>query len=212
MVTPPSSKDADSRTYNNRDDTPEQPPASAKGIDRSPIIKVNEEIAATRLEWEDVDEPAPAKGSSPPPRHIHEPEPEIIPRAKTPPAQHKSGGSDVGDKGSDSNSGFEFMDDDGPSNRNSKPKMRPIGNKLSADAFAAPKPLAMKGLGGFSALPSIGKSTPCDKPPCHMTYAAILYVHVLFTCYVIYTFFLYDLSNHTTNTALFYRGYSNSIS
>ena len=164
MVTPPSSKDADSRTYNNRDDTPEQPPACAKGVDRSPIIKVSEENTATRLEWEGEDEPASAKGSSPPPpRHIHEPEPEVVTRAKTPPSQHKSGSSDVGDKGGD-NSGFEFMDDDGPSNRNSKPKMRPIGNKLSADAFAAPKPLAMKGLGlgGFSALPSIGNLTPVD--------------------------------------------------
>ena len=164
MVTPPSSKDADSRTYHNRDDTPEQPPASAKGVDRSPIIKVSEETTGTRLEWEGDDEPASAKGSSTPPRHTHEPEPEILIRAKTPPAQHKSGGSsDVGDKGGD-NSGLEFMDDDGPSNRGSKPKMRPIANKLSADAFAAPKPLAMKGLGGFSALPSIGNPQPCSMP------------------------------------------------
>jgi hypothetical protein len=91
-------------------------------------------------------EPAPAKSSAP---SFASPEPE--PDYEPSPSQHKAsaGNGAAGDK-----MGSDFMDDS-PSSRRAKPTLKPVGGKLSADAFAAPKPLQGRGLGGFSALPSI---------------------------------------------------------
>jgi hypothetical protein len=86
-------------------------------------------------DWNDEND-APAKGVSQP--TVYEPEVEME-------VQSKDDDKDAGG----------FVDDD-TSVRRGKAVLKQVGNKLSVDAFAAPKPLQGRSLGGLSALPSIG--------------------------------------------------------
>ena len=60
--------------------------------------------------------------------------------------------------------GMPDFDDSPAKHRRTKVALRPVATgKLNPDAFAAPKPLAGHGLGGYSALPSINSDNSADE-------------------------------------------------
>lgn len=125
----------------------------------SPVAAVEQRPVRNERE-EELYEPAQTKSSYTP---VAAPEPARLvridreaesydehPTASQHKAEHVDDKEEVGEKGV-----LEFMDD-GVHSRRAKAVLKPVGSKLNADAFAAPKPLQGRGLGGFNALPSIG--------------------------------------------------------
>jgi hypothetical protein len=148
---------AESKEAKHADDTPVKPsapsPSAAAYLEEkhadSPFVTRAADVAVSS-EAKGASPVAPSPATVAAARSSKDEEPVVA--VDPAPAQETSADAEADEK--EQVKEHLFMDD-GASARRAKAALKPVGAKLSADTFAAPKPLQGRGLGGFSALPSI---------------------------------------------------------